>query len=103
MTDKEFLDLLMSYKSGKVPLFNVGLALANNQFSHEYLALANNILVAQKEQSKVGRPQTISHDVKELILKLKTEGVALESIAHQVKCSLSTVRETLQHYRQAFD
>ena len=64
MTDKEFLDLLMSYKAGKVPLLSVGLALANNQFSHEYVALANNILIAQKEQSKVGRPQAISHDVK---------------------------------------
>lgn len=103
MTDKEFLDLLMSYKAGKVPLLNVGLALANNQFSHEYLALANNILIAQKEQSKVSKPQTISHDVKELIFKLRTEGVEIESIAHQAKCSLSTVRRTLENYQQAFD
>ncbi len=103
MTDKEFLDLLMSYKAGKVPLLNVGLALANNQFSHEYLALANNILIAQKEQCMAGRAQTISHDAKELIFKLRAEGIALESIAHQAKCSLSTVRRTLENYHQAFD
>jgi DNA invertase Pin-like site-specific DNA recombinase len=103
MTDKEFLDLLMSYKAGTVPLLSVGLALANNQFSHEYVALANNILTAQKEQSKISRPQTISHDIKELIFKLKTEGVALESIAHQAKCSVSTVRRTLENYQQAFE
>jgi len=76
MTDKEFLELLMSYKAGQVPLLNVGLALANNQFSHEYVALANNILVAQKEQSKIGKSQTISHDVKEWSFKLRTEGIA---------------------------
>lgn len=75
MTDKEFLELLMLYKAGKAPLLNVGLALAKNQFSHEYIALANNILIAQKEQGKVGRSQTISHDEKELIFKLGAEGI----------------------------
>lgn len=80
MTDKEFLDLLMLYKGGKVPLFDVGLALANNQFSHEYIALANNILVAQKEQGKAGRPQTISHDEKESIFKLGANGIQGQAI-----------------------
>jgi hypothetical protein len=70
MTDKEFLELLMLYKAGKVPLFDVGLALAKNQFSHEYIALANNILIAQKEKGKAGRPQAVSHDEKALIIKL---------------------------------
>lgn len=74
MTDKEFLELLMLYKAGKVPSFNIGLALAKNQFGHEYIALANNILVAQKEQAKAGRPQTVSHDEKESIFKLGTDG-----------------------------
>lgn len=98
MTDKEFLELLMLYKGDKVPLLNVGLALANNQFSHEYVALANNIMIAKKEQSKVVKQQTISHDVRELIFKLRTEGVALEAIAQQVKCSVSIVRKIVENY-----
>lgn len=64
MTDKEFLDLLMLYKAGEVPVFDVGVALAKNQFSHEYVVLANNILVAQKEQGQAGRPQISSRDAK---------------------------------------
>lgn len=75
MTDKEFLELLMLYKAGKVPSFNIGLALAKNQFSHEYIALANNILVAQKEQARGRRPQTVSHDEKESIFKLGADGI----------------------------
>ncbi|HMM19441.1 MAG TPA: hypothetical protein PKA10_01800 [Selenomonadales bacterium] len=75
MTDKEFLDLLMLYKAGKVPVLNVGLALAKNQFGDEYIALANNILIAQKQQGKVGRPQTISHDEKEAIFKVGADGI----------------------------
>ena len=71
MTDKEFLELLMLYKGDKVPLVNVGLALANNQFSHEYVALANNILMAKKEESKVSSPRTNSWEVKETIGKLR--------------------------------
>ena len=71
MTDKEFLELLMLYKGDKVPLVNVGLALANNQFSHEYVALANNILMAKKEESKVSSPRTSSWEVKETIGKLR--------------------------------
>jgi len=103
MTDKEFIGLLMLFQDGKVPLMDVGLALAKNQFSQESLALANNILTARKEKSKVGRPETISQDIKELIFKLRIEGMTLESIAHQVQCSLSTVRRTLDKYQQALD
>lgn len=77
MTDKEFLELLMLYKGDKVPLVNIGLALANNQFSHEYVALANNIMIAKKAESKGGKPETVSREVKELTFKLQTEGVAL--------------------------
>lgn len=79
MTDKEFLDLLMLYKDGKVPLVNVGLALAKNQFGHEYVALANN-LIAQKKQGKVGRPQTSSPDEKELIFQLGADGIQGQTI-----------------------
>lgn len=78
MTDKEFLDLLLLYKSGKVPVMDVGLALANNQFSHEYIALANNILSSQKEQNKAGKGQAVSSDTKELIFQLRTKEVAVE-------------------------
>lgn len=80
MTDKEFLELLMLYKAGKVPLFDVGLALAKNQFSHEYIALANNIVIAQKGQDKVARPQTISHDEKDLIFKSGADGLQGQAI-----------------------
>ncbi len=68
MTDKEFLELLMSYKAGTVPLRNVGLALAKNQFGHEYIALANNILTAEREQRTASRPETSSPGLKKLVL-----------------------------------
>lgn len=103
MTDKEFMEMLVLFQDGKVPVIEVGLALANNKFSPELLTLANNILVARKEKSKVGRPESISRDVKETIVKLRNEGMALEAIAYQVKCSLSTVRRTLDKYQQVFE
>jgi hypothetical protein len=71
MTDKEFLELLMSYKAGTVPLRNVGLALANNQFGHEYIALANNILTAEKERRNGAEPEAVSKVAKEWGLILK--------------------------------
>lgn len=75
MTDKEFLELLMSYKAGKVPLRNIGLALANNQFGHEYVALAGNILTAERERSKEGKREEVSQDLKRMTLQLRAEGI----------------------------
>ena len=75
MTDKEFLELLMSYQAGKVPLRKIGLALANNQFGHEYVALAGNILTAEKASRKSDALENASYEWKETALKLRTAGV----------------------------
>lgn len=75
MTDKEFLELLMSYKAGTVPLRSVGLALANNQFGHEYVALAGSLVTAAREREKNGESEAIAPEACGIGFRLQPEGV----------------------------
>lgn len=75
VTDKEFMEMLVLFQDGKVPVVEVGRALANNQFGHEYVALANNILVARKARNSEEPSPALAREMKELLDSMREQGL----------------------------